>query len=120
MSKVIVRKMKQKHLDYVEEIEKISFTSPWTKETFYQEIENNTYAHYFVVELANEIVGYAGMWVVEDDAQITYIAIKSNHRRHKIGEKILLHLFKNAVLMVVNRLFIVVRALNIAAYILSC
>src|SRR5699024_10271545 len=71
MKEIHIRKMKYSDINHVMEVEKSSFTSPWTKEIFYQEIEKNSYAHYFVVESNEQVIGYAGMWIVVDDAQIT-------------------------------------------------
>lgn len=68
------------------EIESASFeTTAWSKETFIKELTGNKFAHYYTLALENYIVGYFGMWIVEDHAQITTIAVDGNYRGKKFG-----------------------------------
>ena len=50
--------------------------SSWTIDAFYHELNENNFAKYFVVIFQEEIIGYLGLWIVIDQAQITTIAIK--------------------------------------------
>lgn len=115
MKEICIRKMKDIDVDHVMKVEELSFTTPWPREIFYQEIVENSYAHYFVVELEENIIGYGGMWVVIDDAQITNIAVKPKYRGYKIGEKLFQHILQHAMQMGVKRLSLEVRASNIIA-----
>src|SRR5690625_5946890 len=81
MAELVIRKMSIIDIDEVMEVEKSSFAEPWPKEIFAQEVSKNDYAYYFVAQLNNKVIGYAGMWVVIDDAQITNIAIIPQYRR---------------------------------------
>ena len=40
----------------------------------------------------DEIVGYAGLWLMVDEAHITTFAVAPRHRRQGIGQVMLLHL----------------------------
>lgn len=93
-------------------IEKTSFTSPWTKKAFIEELRNNSYAKYAVIEHDNHVVGYCGMWVVMDDAQITTIAIKNEYRGKGLGEQILLHSMNVAKKLGATRVSLEVRVSN--------
>lgn len=115
MNNVYIRKMKNTDINHVLEVEESSFTTPWPKDIFYREITENIYAHYFVVELNKEIIGYAGLWIVIDDAQITNIAVKPNFRGYKIGEKLFRHVFNHAIQKGVKRLSLEVRVSNVVA-----
>lgn len=110
----IIRRMNDQDIDQVSELDRLSFSSPWSKEIFYREIEN-PYAHYFVLDNKSEIIGYAGMWIVMEDAQITNIAIHPDYRRNKLGEKLFQHIFYYAMQAGVRRLSLEVRVSNIAA-----
>lgn len=78
---VNIRKMEPKDILDVQQIEIVSFVdSPWTKDTYVHEIHKNQFAHYFVLEKNNNVIGYIGVWIVIDDAQITTIAIKPEER----------------------------------------
>lgn len=80
--------MEVSDVDHVMEVERASFTTPWTTDIFYQELLDNKHAHYFVLQLDEQIIGYIGTWIVIDDAQITNIAIMPGFRGHKLGEKL--------------------------------
>ncbi|RDW18824.1 ribosomal protein S18-alanine N-acetyltransferase [Oceanobacillus chungangensis] len=112
MDKVLIRKMEIKDVEHVVEVEKASFTIPWTTDIFYQEIVDNNFAHYFVIELNGQIVGYAGAWIVIDDAQITNIAIMPEYRGYKLGEKLFQYVIQSAIGMGVRHLSLEVRVSN--------
>lgn len=114
-SKLIIRKMDIIDIDGVIEVETLSFAEPWPKEIFYQEIKNNDFAYYFVAQLDNQIIGYAGLWSVIDDAQITNIAILPEYRGKKIGEKLFEYTCQQAMRIGVKRLSLEVRVSNIRA-----
>lgn len=115
MNKIVIKEMKPEHIDAVMIIDRESFTTSWTKEIFMKEIAENKFAHYFIVQLADEIIGYAGMWIVNDDAQVTNIAISPEHRGKKIGEKLFYFVFQHAIRTGVKQLSLEVRASNIIA-----
>ncbi|ANU26406.1 ribosomal protein S18-alanine N-acetyltransferase [Planococcus versutus] len=79
------RKMTIDDVERVYEIERLSFTLPWTKEAFYYEMNDNEHAHYVIAETDEEIVGYCGMWLVLDEAHVTNIAIHPDYRGKKMG-----------------------------------
>src|SRR5699024_4673231 len=66
-----------------------SFPAPWSKEIYEQELLENDFAQYFVMETeTGRIIGYVGLWIIFDDAQITNIAVDRAYRGKKIGEKL--------------------------------
>ncbi len=79
------RKMTVDDVDQVYEIEKLSFTLPWTKDAFYNEMNINDHAYYVIAETEEGIVGYCGMWLVMDEAHVTNIAIHPKYRGKKMG-----------------------------------
>ncbi len=88
-SDIKIRLMTEKDIDEVYEINRLSFSSPWSRENFEREILNNKIAKYFVVEKDNRIVGYIGFWQIFREAQITAIAVHPDFRRKGIGEAML-------------------------------
>lgn len=115
MAELVIRKMDIIDIDEVMEVEKSSFSEPWPKDVFTQEVLKNDYAYYFVAQLNNKVIGYAGMWVVIDDAQITNIAIIPYYRGLKMGEKLFEYVCQQAMRMGVKRLSLEVRVSNIIA-----
>ncbi|REI00878.1 ribosomal-protein-alanine N-acetyltransferase [Staphylococcus felis] len=74
----------------VTDIERVSFMgSSWTIDAFYHEILENNFAHYFIMEYENKVIGYCGIWIVVDQAQITTIAIEPNYRGLGLGQLML-------------------------------
>ncbi|NWO14868.1 MULTISPECIES: ribosomal protein S18-alanine N-acetyltransferase [Virgibacillus] len=112
---VNIRKMRVADIDAVMYVEKESFATAWSEEIFKQELVENPYGHYFIIECNGEIVGYVGIWIVFDDAQITNIAILPSQRGRKLGEQLFRHVFKYALIYGVRRLSLEVRKSNIVA-----
>ncbi|EIJ79865.1 ribosomal-protein-alanine acetyltransferase [Bacillus methanolicus PB1] len=86
---ITFRFMEEKDIDQVLEIEHASFSLPWSREAFYNELRKNQFAVYIVVEDYEKVVGYCGVWVVVDEAHITNIAVLPEYRGKKLGEALL-------------------------------
>lgn len=85
-----IRLMNQNDVPQVFDIERMSFSnSSWTIDAFYHEIEQNQFAQYFVIEIGSHIIGYIGLWLVIDQAQVTTIAIDQEYRGLGLGQLLL-------------------------------
>ncbi|MDF2840795.1 MAG: tsaB [Clostridia bacterium] len=84
---IAIRAMELKDVDDVWDIEKLSFRTPWSRESFLEEMQVNQKARYVVAELGDTVVGYGGMWFIVDEAHITNIAVHPDYRGQGIGEK---------------------------------
>jgi len=84
-----VRRMGGKDIDAVLRVEETVFTTPWSRESFETEMAGNDLARYFVAVVDRQIVGYAGMWVVLDEAHVTNIAVLPSFWGQGIGKKLL-------------------------------
>lgn len=107
-----IRKMTTADLDIVHQVDIASFHAPWKKETYQAELTDNSHAHYFVIEADGVVIGYAGLWLVVDDAQITNIAILPKYRGYKIGEKLFGYVVQYAIEQGARRLSLEVRKSN--------
>jgi ribosomal-protein-alanine N-acetyltransferase len=76
----------------VQAIEEASFTTPWPPHAYRSEIETNRLAQYIVARVGDEVVAYAGMWMMVDEAHVTTFAVHPRWRRQRIGERLLLTL----------------------------
>ena len=83
------RKMERDDVEAIYAIELATFPTPWTLDSFYYELEENQYSHYLVAEEDGKIIGFCGMWLVIDDAQITNVAVVEEARGRKIGEALM-------------------------------
>ncbi len=115
MVDLVLREMVLEDIDQVMEIDVASFATPWPRQIFYQELVENKFAHYYVIEDKKEIIGYAGLWLVVDDAQVTNIAVNPNYRGNKFGEKLFRYAIQKAMGIGMKRLSLEVRVSNIIA-----
>lgn len=83
------RFMKLDDLDQIMVVEHESFALPWSRVAFYNELVQNQFAKYMVIEVDEKVVGYCGVWIVTDEAHITNIAILQEYRGRKLGETLL-------------------------------
>ena len=92
----VFRYMREEDIDQVLAVEHASFTTPWSREAFYNELHNNKFAVYIVLEEENQIIGYCGTWVVIDEAHVTNVAIMPGYRGKKLGEALMTKLMSVA------------------------
>jgi ribosomal-protein-alanine N-acetyltransferase len=90
--RIVVDRMKVEDLPGVHEIERASFSTPWPAHAYRHELENNRLAHYIVARCGDQIAGFAGMWLLVDEAHVTTFATRPEWRRQGIGERLLLAL----------------------------
>ncbi|MDR9856050.1 ribosomal protein S18-alanine N-acetyltransferase [Paenibacillus sp. VCA1] len=93
-------------------IEHESFTLPWTEEAFRNELTQNHFARYMIMQYLGQPVGYAGMWTVIDEAHVTNIAVLRAYRGRKWGERLLRELMKTASDLGMRRMTLEVRVSN--------
>src|SRR3954464_3488075 len=99
----------------VQAIEQASFTSPWPADAYRNEIQGNRMATYLVARAGGEIVGFAGIWLMVDEAHITTFAIHPAWRRQGIGERLLLTLLDVSIGRHAREATLEVRLSNVAA-----
>ncbi|MED3623218.1 ribosomal protein S18-alanine N-acetyltransferase [Neobacillus thermocopriae] len=108
----VFRFMREEDINQVYEVEKASFTTPWSIEAFYNELYNNKFAVYIVVEQDHRVIGYSGMWLVIDEAHVTNVAILPEYRGRKLGEAMMRKLMAVAREMGAKSMTLEVRVTN--------
>ncbi|MGE5708516.1 MAG: ribosomal protein S18-alanine N-acetyltransferase [Bacteroidota bacterium] len=97
MSKLFsIAPMREEDLPDVVAIERLCFGDRWSINAFRNEIENEN-GHYFVARAGDQIVGYAGFWLILEEAHITTIAVHPECRGRRYGEKLLVALIDHAM-----------------------
>lgn len=107
--------MDVRHIPAILEIERRSFPTPWSERAFVSELTQNAYAHYIVALGGERVVGYAGMWLVLDEAHVTNIAVHPDHRGRHVGELLLVELQRRASEQGCTRMTLEVRPSNAVA-----
>ncbi|HHY71878.1 MAG TPA: ribosomal protein S18-alanine N-acetyltransferase [Bacillus bacterium] len=109
------RFMTEEDIEQVYEIEISSFTLPWTKEAFFNEMTMNQYAKYIVMELSHLVIGYCGMWIILDECHITNVAVLPEYRGRKLGEVLLKQVIDFSKSLGVRLITLEVRVSNVVA-----
>ena len=97
-------------------IDRLSFPQPWSEQSYRFELQENRHSHFIVAvaaaarsaprrwwdrlagrrPAARLVVGYAGLWLVVDEAHINTLAVHPEWRGQGIGEQLLLALLAYA------------------------
>ncbi|MBC2255891.1 ribosomal protein S18-alanine N-acetyltransferase [Listeria ivanovii] len=93
-------------------VENAAFTVPWTEAAFRNEFIINQYAYYILATYNDEVVGYAGIWLVLDEGHVTNIAIHPNYQGNHYGEALLREMIRIAKDCGVIRITLEVRVSN--------
>lgn len=136
--------MKVSDIEQVNEIERQSFTMPWSALTYVYEIRQNHHAHMGVLELPNQpppqtgyrpferlqvlfrpltksapinhtLVAYGGMWFRDGEAHVSTIASHPDYRGRQLGELMLQGLVFKGLALEADRLVLEVRVSNTVA-----
>ena len=87
VNNLVIEEMKVDDIDGVFEVEKNCFEDYWSKDSFKKELSNNL-AKYLVAKVDGKVVGYVGIWFVVDEGHITNVAVHSDYRGKKIGDRL--------------------------------
>ncbi|GER67771.1 ribosomal-protein-alanine acetyltransferase [Weizmannia acidilactici] len=112
MGDIILRKATLEDLDGIYNVELHSFSLPWTREAFYNELVHNHFATYLVLIDQERVVGYCGVWVIVDEAHVTNLAVLPEYRGRKLGEALLRNVMEYARLNNAKTLSLEVRVSN--------
>lgn len=107
----IVDDMTPADIPHITAIERRCYAMPWQESAYYTELANSC-ATYLVARLGERVVGYAGMWVIMDEAHITTIAVDPDYRGRRYAERLMLALIERAQRLGANRATLEVREGN--------
>ena len=80
--------MTEEQLDSVTALEKENFSQPWSYNSFASAINSKDY-EYITAVCEGDVIGYAGMQVALDEAEITNIAVAKEYRQCGTGGKLI-------------------------------
>jgi [ribosomal protein S18]-alanine N-acetyltransferase len=95
--RVVVEPMTLDDLPAIQAIERAAFSAPWPANAYRTELETNKLAHYLVIRAGDEIAGFAGLWLMVDEAHVTTFAIAAPWRRNHLAERLLVALLDIAL-----------------------
>lgn len=115
MTAPLIRLMGPEDIDAVVTIEQESFSTPWSRVAFENEVGDNQLAHYLVVDVGGRVVGYAGMWLILDEAHVTNVAVLPDYRCQGVGRQLMTTLLAHAKALGATCMTLEVRVSNAAA-----
>ena len=68
------RRMTPADAAMVEKVERMCFSMPWSRESFWEEAAQEA-AYYLLAFDGEELVGYVGVWLLGDEGHITNVAV---------------------------------------------
>ncbi len=110
-----IKKMEEKDLPVVMQIEKESFANPWSKTLFLNEIKDDFYGVYFIAIKKGKICGYIGGWFILDELHITNLAVAKKYRKQGVATVLIKYLIKKARKGKISYALLEVRESNRAA-----
>ena len=106
--------MEERDLETVLEIEKASFSVPWSRNSFLGLLHRHD-ADLWVAVLAGGVRGYAAMWYLADEAELGNLAVAPGWRHRGLGSLLLREAVKGARARGVRRVYLEVRSSNLGA-----
>lgn len=93
MAEPMIRKIREEDVAQIHEIEKLCFAMPWSEESILHDVKENVVARWLVMDDGEgNVLAYAGMWFVLDEAHICNVAVHPDHRGKGYGKQIFLAL----------------------------
>lgn len=112
---IAFRPMEVTDLPQIEELEVLSFPTPWPRQAFYDELLRNPFARYTVLTIGGKVVGYCGCWLILDEAHITNIALHPDYRGRGLGEALLRYVISFTKMLGATKMTLEVRVSNFIA-----
>lgn len=111
----VFRQMLESDVDEVLDLEKRSFPDGWSRTSLRNEVLANHLSFPYVVVLDHTIVGYAIVWCMTGEAELTNFAIDSRFRRQGIGKSLLSYVVEDVTRKGIEVIHLEVRRSNKAA-----
>lgn len=96
-------------------IEVEAYPEPWSRGMFYDELRNNHSYFFVALDAEKAVAGYAGFWLVLDEAHVTSIVVRHDLRGRGVGRELLAYLLTRAREVGARMATLEVRASNEAA-----
>lgn len=85
-----LRHMTPQDLPEVARVERAAYSTGWPATAFERELTQNRLARYVVLEAAGAVLGFAGLWLMVDQAHVVTVAVDPAERRRGYG-RLLVH-----------------------------
>ena len=83
-----IEPMQEKHIPAIAELERVSFSVPWSENGLREELDNEN-AHFLAAVSGDKLLGYMGVHEICGEAYITNVAVFPEYRRLGVGEALI-------------------------------
>lgn len=113
---ITIEPMKEDDLIEVVKIERDTFKDAWSERMFLSELRDNKGFSFFLsAKLSGRVIGYGGIWIAGNEAQLMNLAVSSDYRSKRVGTNLLCSLLNLVKRMGIEDVFLEVRASNLRA-----
>lgn len=113
--KVHMRRLEMADADAVFQLDQLSFSRPWSHESYLEELGENEFARYIGFFYEEQLIAFAGYWLIIDEAHIVNVAVHPDFRREGWGELLMQRLITLSCAEGARRMTLEVRRHNEAA-----
>jgi [ribosomal protein S18]-alanine N-acetyltransferase len=96
MATVSLRPMSTEDIAAARSLEQMAYTQPWSETVFADELALSS-RRYLAAEVDGRMVGYAGIMLVDTEAHITTVVVHPDHRKARLGTRLVLALVEAAL-----------------------
>jgi len=114
LDRITIEPMQRDDLDQVMEIEKASYTNPWTKVGVEAELDRSVSVSLVMKETGN-VIAYLIFWMLQEEIHILNLAVRPDRREMGLGRFFLEYMFNWGEKLGVRQVFLEVRVSNLAA-----
>ena len=114
MNNIKIEEMNLSHLEIIKNILTSEFDDFWNYNVLKEELENKN-SKYLVAKIDNEIIGFAGIKIILDEADIMNIVVKKNFRNNGVGSLLLKNLIELSKDLNISSISLEVDETNIVA-----
>jgi ribosomal-protein-alanine N-acetyltransferase len=107
--------LRRRHLRQVLRIEAQVYPRPWSLGLFLSELALRATRRYWAAWVDDQIVGYCGLMIGAGEGHVTTIAVAPEWQRHKIGTRLMLEMFDEALRQGISDVTLEVRVGNLGA-----
>ena len=111
---ITIRRANVNDIEAIAELETACFSAPWPLEVIYEDLAIHKNLYYLVIK-DDMAVGYAGMWMILDEAHINNVCIHPDYQGKGYGNRLVDFVIHEAYSQGADSLTLEVRAGNIRA-----
>ncbi len=96
MATITLRPFCAEDISEAARLEQTVYSQPWTPGVFAEELEQRSRT-YLAVDVDDQLAGYGGVMLVDDEAHITTVVVDPERREQRLGTRIMLALVEAAI-----------------------